>query len=61
MVEQRPAPKRDAGAALCGHYACRCARATELAAMYDRTGRGSLLREAVEVHEKQVRCRQEVA
>ena len=41
---------------LCEHYTCRCARAAELAAMDDGSGR--LTREAIDVHEKRVRCRQ---
>jgi hypothetical protein len=45
------------GEVLCEHYACRCARAAELAEMYDRTGDGRLLREAIGVHEQRVRCR----
>jgi hypothetical protein len=36
----------------CKHYACRCARAEELAEM----GR---YWEAIQVHEQEVRCRQE--
>jgi hypothetical protein len=42
---------------LCEHYACRCARAAELAAMYDRTGKGKLLLQAVQVHDQKVECR----
>lgn len=42
----------------CEHYACRCARARELAAMYDNTGRVRYLREAIEVHEQRVECRE---
>jgi hypothetical protein len=45
----------------CEHYVCRCARAAELAEMYDRTGDGRLLREAVDVHEQQVECRLPIA
>ena len=35
----------------CRHYFCRCLRASELLAMH-------MLQEAIEVHYKQVRCRQ---
>jgi len=35
----------------CRHYFCRCLRASELLAM-------EMLQEAIEVHYKQVRCRQ---
>ncbi len=35
----------------CNHYFCRCLRASELLAM-------EMLPEAIEVHYKQVRCRQ---
>lgn len=56
VVERKP-PPGVVPTQLCEHYACRCARAAELAAMYDRTGRGSLLREAIGVHEQLVRCR----
>jgi hypothetical protein len=45
----------------CEHYVCRCARAAELAAMYDRTGDGRLLREAIGVHGQQVECRLPIA
>lgn len=41
----------------CTHYACRCARAVELLAMYDRTGDSRLLREAIDVHGSEVTCR----
>lgn len=41
----------------CEHYACRCARARELLAIYDRTQQGRYLREAVEVHSQHVVCR----
>ena len=42
----------------CTHYACRCARATELAEMSDRQGRPSLMIEAINVHDDEVPCRQ---
>lgn len=42
---------------LCEHHYCRCMRAAELAAMSDRTRRGSLMVEAVHVHSQQVQCR----
>jgi hypothetical protein len=41
----------------CEHHVCRCVRAEELARMYDRTGDGRLLREAIDVHERRVSCR----
>ena len=41
----------------CQHYACRCARAAELAAMADTTGNAELLAAAVAVHTQNVRCR----
>lgn len=48
---------------LCSHYACRCARANELAIMAGRTGNNGLLEQAVAVHRwnQQVPCRQDVA
>ena len=42
----------------CQHYACRCARAAELAAMSDRTGDPNLLAKAFDVHSQVVPCRQ---
>lgn len=42
----------------CTHYACRCARANELAIMAERSGRNDLLFEALKVHEQEVLCRQ---
>jgi hypothetical protein len=42
----------------CTHYACRCARAAELAEMSDRYGRPSLMIEAINVHDSYVTCRQ---
>jgi hypothetical protein len=41
----------------CEHHDCRCARSRELAAIYDRTGQGRYLREAIDVHEQRVVCR----
>lgn len=41
----------------CEHYACRCARAAELAATADRTGNGRHLVAAVHVHSERVECR----
>jgi hypothetical protein len=41
----------------CEHHECRCARSRELAAIYDRTGQGRYLREAIDVHEQRVVCR----
>ena len=35
----------------CRHYFCRCLRASELLAM-------NMLQEAIEIHYKQVKCRQ---
>lgn len=43
----------------CTHYACRCARAEELAAMADRTGNMKFLAEAIAVHSQTVRCRED--
>lgn len=40
----------------CEHHYCRCIRAAELASIYDRTGRGEYLRQAIGVHE-QFDCR----
>jgi hypothetical protein len=44
---------------LCDHYACRCARAAELADIADRTGNGRYLVEAIGAHGQQVPCRLE--
>lgn len=41
----------------CTHYACRCARAAELAEMADRYGGPSLLIDAISVHDSYVPCR----
>ena len=41
----------------CTHYACRCARAAQLAAMADRPGQGHLLLQAIGVHAGEVECR----
>jgi hypothetical protein len=41
----------------CQHYACRCARAAELAAMAERPGHGHLLLAAIAVHSQEVECR----
>lgn len=41
----------------CEHYACRCARAAELAAIADRTGDARYLAEAIAVHHAKVTCR----
>jgi hypothetical protein len=41
----------------CIHYACRCARAAELAALADRTGDARFLVEAIAVHDRPVTCR----
>lgn len=41
----------------CDHYACRCARADELAQMADRTGNVRWLVEAIGVHGTRVECR----
>jgi hypothetical protein len=43
--------------ALCRHYACRCARADELARLAAAFGRNDLLLEATGIHEQSVRCR----
>lgn len=43
--------------AYCSHYACRCARAAELAALADRTGDVRHLAEAIAVHGRSVPCR----
>jgi hypothetical protein len=40
----------------CEHYACRCARARELLAIYDRTQQGRYLLMAIDVHFQQVEC-----
>lgn len=45
---------------LCRHYACRCARANELAVMSTQTRDIALLNQAVEVHEQSVPCRKPV-
>jgi hypothetical protein len=45
---------------MCTHYACRCARAAELAAMADVKGDSRLLLEAIAVHSQEVECRQQV-
>jgi hypothetical protein len=42
---------------MCEHYACRCARANELAIMAGRTGQTRLLVEAIRVHDQVVVCR----
>jgi hypothetical protein len=42
---------------LCTHYACRCARAAELAAWSDRTGEVRFLLDALRVFEVAVPCR----
>lgn len=46
----------------CAHYACRCARAAELAELADRTGNPRHLAAAVDVHrlEELVECRAEL-
>lgn len=43
---------------LCEHHQCRCARAAELVALADSSGRDSYLLEAIAVHDQWVRCRQ---
>jgi hypothetical protein len=43
----------------CTHYACRCARARELALMADRTGDPRLMYEAANLGE--VECRERLA
>jgi len=51
---------RPAAVKHCTHYACRCARAAELAAMaerHDLPGSGRLLQDAIDVHDQTVRCR----
>jgi hypothetical protein len=42
----------------CTHHECRCARANELAALFDRYGRVQYLLDAIRVHEQEVVCRQ---
>jgi hypothetical protein len=43
---------------LCTHYACRCARAAELALIADRTDDARYLAEAIDCHSRgKVRCR----
>lgn len=44
---------------LCRHYACRCARAAELASIAGMTGNARYLAEAVAVHDQEVRCRKD--
>jgi hypothetical protein len=41
----------------CTHYACRSARAAELALQSDLTGRIGLLADAVAIHSQEVECR----
>lgn len=42
----------------CTHYACRCARAHELAQMEDFwSAGGRFIREAIAVHDSEVECR----
>lgn len=41
----------------CDHYACRCARAAELAAIADRLNDPRMLADAIAVHEQLVECR----
>jgi hypothetical protein len=54
LADQADAASKDA---MCKHYACRCARAAELAQMAERTGRTELLVDAVAVHSQRVQCR----
>lgn len=43
----------------CTHYDCRCARALELAQLADRTGDARYLRDAIDAHDQEVRCRRQ--
>jgi hypothetical protein len=42
---------------MCTHHDCRCARANELAHLYDRYGRVTYLLDAIRVHNQEVVCR----
>lgn len=46
---------------LCEDYVCRCARAAELLAIFDRNADPRTLLAAIEVHDQKVECRLEVA
>jgi hypothetical protein len=43
----------------CEHHYCRCLRAQELLFIYDRTGQGRYLQDAIGVHSQRVECRYE--